>query len=86
MNNIFISIFIILFIILLLHGVIIKTTRNNLIEGFEDDDENLSIKDRFKKLQNRVNQLQNKIESAEKSNNDNKDEIFKIKKENKKSE
>lgn len=86
MNNIFISIFIILFIVLLLHGVIIKIRRNNLIEGFEDDDEDLSIKDRFKKLQNRVNQLQNNIESAEKSNNNNKDEIFKIKKENKKSE
>jgi uncharacterized protein YlxW (UPF0749 family) len=84
MNNIFISIFIILFIILLLHAVIIKTRRKNLIEGFEDDDEDLSIKDRFKKLQNRMNQLQNRIESAEKSNNDNKDDIFKIKKANKK--
>ena len=83
MNNIFISIFIILFIVLLLHAVMLKTRCNNLVEGFEEDDENLNIKERFKKLQNRVNELQNRIESAEKSNNDNKEQIIKIKKANK---
>ena len=84
MNNIYISIFIIFFIVLILNALIIKTRYKNFIEGFGDDDTDLSIKDRLKKLQERVNNLQNKIDSAEKSNNDNKEEIEKIKKLNSK--
>lgn len=83
MNNIFISIFIILFIVLVLNAVMLKTRCNNLVEGFEEDDENLSMKERFNKLQKRVNELQNRIESAENSNNENKEQILKVKKANK---
>jgi uncharacterized protein YlxW (UPF0749 family) len=54
-----------------------------VIEGMEGDDTDLSIKERFKKLQERVKNLQNQIESAEKSNQDNADQIVKIKKVNK---
>lgn len=83
MTNIFIIIFIIFFIALLLHAVIINNKCNNFVEGFDDDDSDLTIKDRFKKLQERVNMLQNKIESAEKSNDDNNKQIINIKKANK---
>lgn len=83
MKNIVISIFIILFIVLLLNTIIVKSKCMRVIEGMEGDDTDLSIKERFKKLQERVKNLQNQIESAEKSNQDNADQIVKIKKANK---
>lgn len=73
MKNIIISIFIILFIILLLNTIVSKFKCNNIIEGMEDeDDENLTIKQRFKKLENRVSKIQQQISDAETVNETNK--------------
>jgi hypothetical protein len=83
MKNIIISIFIILFIVLLLNTIIVKSKCIRVIEGMEGDDTDLSIKERFNKLQERVKKLQSQIESAEKSNQENADQIVKIKKVNK---
>ena len=83
MKNILISIFIILFIVLLLNTLIVKSKCIRVIEGMEGDDSDLSIKERFNKLQERVKNLQTQIESAEKSNQENSDMIVKIKKANK---
>lgn len=83
MKNIIISIFIILFIVLLLNTIIVKSKCIRVIEGMEGDDTDLSIKERFNKLQERVKKLQSQIESAEKSNQENSDQIVKIKKVNK---
>jgi uncharacterized protein YlxW (UPF0749 family) len=83
MKNIIISIFIILFIVLLLNTIIVKSKCIRVIEGMEGDDTDLSIKERFNKLQERVKNLQSQIESAERSNQENADQIVKIKKSNK---
>jgi len=83
MKNIIISIFIILFIVLLLNTIIVKSKCIRVIEGMEGDDTDLSIKERFNKLQERVKKLQSQIESAEKSKQENADQIVKIKKVNK---
>jgi hypothetical protein len=83
MKNIIISIFIILFIVLLLNTILVKSKCIRVIEGMEGDDTDLSIKERFNKLQERVKKLQTQIEYAEKSNQENSDMIVKIKKVNK---
>lgn len=79
MKNIIISIFITLFIILLLNTIVSKFKCNKVIEGMEgtegmedDDDENLTIKQRFKKLENRVSKIQQQISDAETVNETNK--------------
>ena len=84
MKNIPIVIFIILFSIILLNSLYLKISCNSIIEGLEtkntdksttntntNDDEDEDIKQRFKKLQDKVNKIQDQLVNAEKSNNEN---------------
>ena len=84
MKNIPILIFIILFSLILLNSLYLKISCNTTIEGLEtkntdnksnsnskDDDEDEDIKQRFNKLQEKVNKIQDQIVDAEKSNNEN---------------
>ena len=71
MKNILIIIFIVLFSFILLHSIYVKATCNRLIEGMVQDDTDLDIKERFKKLEDKVNKIQEQIVNAEKTNEDN---------------
>jgi peptidoglycan hydrolase CwlO-like protein len=79
MKSILITIFITLFSLILLNSIYLKISCNRTIEGLEQDDTDLDVKDRFKKLQNRVNKIQDQIEEAEKTNKDNAESLKKLK-------
>jgi preprotein translocase subunit Sec63 len=66
MKNILIIIFIVLFSFMLLNSIYVKAKCNRLIEGLEQDTSELDIKERFKKLEDKVNKIQEKIADAEK--------------------
>jgi len=66
MKNILIIIFIALFSFMLLNSIYVKAKCNRLIEGLEQDTSELDIKERFKKLEDKVNKIQEKIADAEK--------------------
>ena len=68
MKNILIIMFIVLFSFILLHSIYVKATCNRLIEGMVQDDADLDIKERFKKLEDKVNKIQEQIVNAEKTN------------------
>lgn len=96
MKNIPIVIFIILFSIILLNSLYLKISCNATIEGLEtkntdktssnansntnDDDDDEDIKQRFNKLQEKVNKIQDQIVDAEKSNNENAQTLKQLKK------
>ena len=95
MKNIPILIFIILFSLILLNSLYLKISCNTTIEGLEtkntdnksnsnsnskDDDEDEDIKQRFNKLQEKVNKIQDQLVDAEKSNNENAQTLKKLKK------
>lgn len=96
MKNIHIVIFIILFSIILLNSLYLKISCNATIEGLEtkntdktssnansntnDDDDDEDIKQRFNKLQEKVNKIQDQIVDAEKSNNENAQTLKQLKK------
>lgn len=91
MKNIPIVIFIILFSIILLNSLYLKISCNATIEGLEtkntdktnsntnDDDDDEDIKQRFNKLQEKVNKIQDQIIDAEKSNNENAQTLTQLK-------
>ena len=91
MKNIPILIFIILFSIILLNSLYLKISCNATIEGLEtkntdktnsntnDDDDDEDIKQRFNKLQEKVNKIQDQIIDAEKSNNENAQTLTQLK-------
>jgi uncharacterized protein YdcH (DUF465 family) len=72
--------FIVLFSFILLHSIYVKATCNRLIEGMVQDDTDLDIKERFKKLEDKVNKIQDQIVEAEKTNQDNAENIKELKK------
>ena len=72
--------FIVLFSFILLHYIYVKATCNRLIEGLEQDDTDLDIKERFKKLEDKVNKIQDQIVEAEKTNQDNAENLKELKK------
>jgi uncharacterized protein YdcH (DUF465 family) len=72
--------FIVLFSFILLHSIYVKATCNRLIEGMVQDDADLDIKERFKKLEDKVNKIQEQIVNAEKTNEDNAENIIELKK------
>ena len=51
---------------MLLNSIYVKAKCNRLIEGLEQDTSELDIKERFKKLEDKVNKIQEKIADAEK--------------------
>jgi hypothetical protein len=84
MKNIPIVIFIILFSLILLNSLYLKISCNTTIEGLEtkntDNDEDADIKQRFNKLQDKVNKIQDQLVDAEKSNNENAQTLKQLKK------
>ena len=56
---------------MLLNSIYVKATCNRLIEGMEQDDAELDMKERFKKLEDKVNKIQEQLAEADKSNEEN---------------
>jgi hypothetical protein len=86
MKNIPIIIFIVLFSFILIHSIYVKARCNRLIEGLEssgsadtEDTADMSMNDRFKKLESRVNKMQEQIVKAEKMNEENAETLKKLK-------
>ena len=71
MKNIPIIIFIVLFSFILLHSIYVRATCNRLVEGLESGSADMSMDERFKKLEDRVNKMQDEIVKAEKANDEN---------------
>jgi uncharacterized membrane protein YukC len=83
MKNILIIIFIVLFSFILLNFIYAKLTCNRIIEGLErvgnnDDTDDLDIKERFKKIEDKVNKIQDQVIEAEKSNEENAQTLKKL--------
>jgi uncharacterized protein YdcH (DUF465 family) len=82
MKNIPIIIFIVLFSFILLHFLYVKVTSNRLIEGLEsgaDAEDTADMNERFKKLEDKVNKMQEQIVQAEKTNEENAQNLKKLK-------
>ena len=79
MENILVIIFIVLFSFMLLNSIYVKATCNRLIEGMEQDDTELDMKERFKKLEDKVNKIQEQIAEADKSNEENAQNLKQVK-------
>lgn len=80
MKNIPIIIFIVLFSFILLHSIYVKATCNRLIEGLESGGSaEMSMDERFKKLEDRVNKMQDEIVKAEKANEENAETLKSLK-------
>ena len=72
MKNIPIIIFIVLFSFILLHSIYVRATCNRLVEGLESGSgADMTMNERFKKLEDRVNKMQDEIVKAEKANQEN---------------
>jgi len=79
MENILVIIFIVLFSFMLLNSIYVKATCNRLIEGMEQDDAELDMKERFKKLEDKVNKIQEQLAEADKSNEENAQNLKQLK-------
>lgn len=80
MKNIPIIIFILLFGFILLHSIYVKATCNRLIEGLESGGgADMSMNERFKKIEDRVNKMQDEIVKAEKANQENAETLKSLK-------
>ena len=64
---------------MLLNSIYVKATCNRLIEGMEQDDTELDMKERFKKLEDKVNKIQEQIAEADKSNEENAQNLKQVK-------
>ena len=72
MKNIPIIIFIVLFSFILLHSIYVRATCNRLVEGLvSGSGADMTMDERFKKLEDRVNKMQDEIVKAEKANQEN---------------
>lgn len=80
MKNIPIIIFIILFSFILLHSIYVRATCNRLVEGLESGSgADMTMNERFKKLEDRVNKMQDEIVKAEKANQENAETLKSLK-------
>ena len=79
MKNIPIIIFIVLFSFILLHSIYVRATCNRLVEGLESGSADMSMDERFKKLEDRVNKMQDEIVKAEKANQENAETLKSLK-------
>jgi predicted Holliday junction resolvase-like endonuclease len=79
MENILVIIFIVLFSFMLLNSIYVKATCNRLIEGMEQDDTELDMKKRFKELEDKVNKIQDQLAEADKSNEENAQNLKQLK-------
>ena len=64
---------------MLLNSIYVKATCNRLIEGMEQDDTELDMKERFKKLEDKVNKIQEQLVEADKSNEENAQNLKQLK-------
>lgn len=64
---------------MLLNSIYVKATCNRLIEGMEQDDTELDMKKRFKELEDKVNKIQEQIVEADKSNEENAQNLKQLK-------
>lgn len=64
---------------MLLNSIYVKATCNRLIEGMEQDDTELDMKERFKKLEDKVNKIQEQLAEADKSNEENAQNLKQLK-------
>ncbi len=64
---------------MLLNSIYVKATCNRLIEGMEQDDTELDMKKRFKTLEDKVNKIQEQLAGAEKSNEENAQNLKQLK-------
>ena len=65
---------------MLLNSIYVKATCNRLIEGMEQDDTELDMKKRFKELEDKVNKIQEQLVEADKSNEENAQNLKQLKK------
>ena len=79
MKNIPIIIFIVLFSFILLHSIYLRATCNRLVEGLESGSADMTMDERFKKLEDRVNKMQDEIVKAEKANQENAETLKSLK-------
>ncbi len=79
MKNIPIIIFIVLFSFILLHSIYVRATCNRLVEGLESGSADMTMDERFKKLEDRVNKMQDEIVKAEKANQENAETLKSLK-------
>jgi hypothetical protein len=80
MKNIPIIIFIVLFSFILLHSIYVRATCNRLVEGLESGSgADMTMNERFKKLEDRVNKMQDEIVKAEKANQENAETLKSLK-------
>ena len=71
MKNILVIIFIVLFSFMLLNSIYVKVKCNRLIEGLEQDNDELDINERFKKLEDKINKIQEQVDEARQTNENN---------------
>lgn len=64
---------------MLLNSIYVKATCNRLIEGMEQDDTELDMKKRFKELEDKVNKIQDQLAEADKSNEENAQNLKQLK-------
>lgn len=64
---------------MLLNSIYVKATCNRLIEGMEQDDTELDMKKRFKELEDKVNKIQEQLVEADKSNEENAQNLKQLK-------
>ena len=64
---------------MLLNSIYVKATCNRLIEGMEQDDAELDMKKRFKELEDKVNKIQDQLAEADKSNEENAQNLKQLK-------
>ncbi len=71
MKNILIIIFIVLFSFMLLNSIYVKVKCNRHIEGLQQDNSELDMNERFKKIEDKVNKIQEQIVEAQQMNESN---------------
>jgi preprotein translocase subunit Sec63 len=56
---------------MLLNSIYVKVKCNRLIEGLEQDTSELDINERFKKLEDKINKIQEQVDEARQTNENN---------------
>ena len=80
MKNILVIIFIVLFSFMLLNSIYVKVRCNRLIEGLQQDNSELDINERFKKLEDKINKIQEQVVEAQQTNENNAETLKTLKK------
>ena len=65
---------------MLLNSIYVKVKCNRLIEGLEQDNSELDMNERFKKLEDKINKIQEQIVEAQQTNENNAETLKTLKK------